>query len=450
MICKSLALRVPDKIIFCSHAALPACAPEPLRRGDRAPRRQHQWMAFGTLALLLTFTNALRAADWPQWHGPNRDNLSTETGLLAAWPTNGPALAWKATGLGGGYASVSVVAGKVFTSGDFTNGAAVLALDTKTGKPLWQAPLGKAGGGNGYPGPRATPTVDGALVYALGQYGDLVCLQTKEGKEVWRKNLLSDFGGKMMSGWGNSESPLVLEDKLICTPGGATGTVVALNKKTGALLWRSQELTDAAAYSSLITAKIAGVLQVIVVTGAHVAGIDPETGKVLWAAPREGRTAVAATPVCKDDCVFVTSGYGVGCNLFKITRTGKEFQAAAVYANKEMVNHHGGVVLVGANVYGYSDGKGWVCLDFKTGQGVWDSKKLGKGTLLGADGHLYLRSETGGTLALIEATPTGWQETGRFDQPNLIGKYLWAHLVISGGKLFVRDQDQLLCYNIKK
>jgi len=401
--------------------------------------------------LIFAVTTLGWAADWPQWHGVNRDNVSTETGLLAAWPAWGPPVAWKTTGLGGGFAGVAVVAGKIYTSGDFTNGAAVLALDAKTGKQLWEAPLGKAGGGSGYPGPRATPTVDGALVYALGQHGDLVCLHASDGKEVWRKSLTGDFGGKMMSGWGYSESPLVIGNQLLCTPGGTAGSVVALSKKTGAVLWRCAELTDSAAYSSLVIAKLAGAPQVVVLTGAHVAGIDPDSGKLLWSTPREGRTAVAPTPVCKDDCVFVTSGYGVGCNLFKITRVDKAFQATEVYANKDMINHHGGVVLVGTNVYGFCDGKGWACLDFKTGTSVWESKKLGKGTLLCADGHLYLRSESGpGTLVLIEATPTGWQETGRFDQPDRSNKSSWAHLVISGGKLFVRDQDVLLCYNIKK
>ena len=400
--------------------------------------------------LLLTLAIRGWTADWPQWQGPNRDNVSMETGLLASWPAGGPPLAWQATGLGGGFAGVAVMAETVFTSGDFTNGASVLALDAKTGHQLWQSPLGKIGGGNGYPGPRATPTVDGKFVYVLGQYGDLVCLQTSDGKEIWRKNLVTDFGGKMMSGWGYSESPLVLRDQLLCTPGGAAGSVVALNKKTGALVWRSTELTDAAAYSSLISAKIAGTPQVIVFTGGHVAGLAPTTGKVLWTVPREGRTAVAPTPVCKDDCVFVSSGYGAGCNLFKITQSGSNFQAAEVYANKDMVNHHGGVVMVGTNVYGFSDGKGWVCLDFKTGQSVWESKKLGKGTLLAADGHLYLRSESGGSVALIEATPSGWQETGRFSQPDLSGKNTWAHLTLSNGKLYLRDQDRLLCYTIKK
>ena len=409
--------------------------------------RKHRWILG---CLFCAATTLGWTADWPQWHGPNRDNVSTETGLLAAWPVGAPPLAWQTTGLGGGYAGLAVAGGKIFTSGDYSNGACVLALDVKSGKPLWQSPLGKTGGGAGYPGPRATPTVDGKLVYALGQYGDLLCLQASDGKEVWRKNLTTDFGGKMMSSWGYSESPLVLGDQLLCTPGGAAGSVIALNKQTGALLWRSKELTDPAAYSSLMASPIAGTLQVIVFTGAHVAGLDPKTGTVLWSAPRRGATAVVPMPVIKDDCVFVTSGYGIGCNLFKITRSGAAFTATEVYANTEMVNHHGGVVLAGPNVYGFSDGKGWKCLDLLTGQTVWESKKLGKGTILSADGHLYLRSETGGTLVLIEATPTGWQETGRFTQPSLSGKSTWVHLTVSGGKLFVRDQDLLLCYNIKK
>ena len=400
--------------------------------------------------LLFTLTTFGWAADWPQWHGSNRDNISTETGLLASWPTDGPPLVWTATELGGGFASVAVVGDKIFTTGDFTNEACVLALNVKTGKQLWQSPLGKRGGGNGFPGPRATPTVDGAFVFALGQYGDLVCLHTTDGKEVWRKNLATDFGGKMMSDWGYSDSPLVLGDKLLCTPGGKDGTVIALNKNTGAVIWRSSELTDKAAYSSLVITKLAGVSQVVVLTGEHLAGIDPDTGKLLWSALRTGATAVAPTPVCKDDCVFVTSGYKIGCNLFKITRAGKEFQATEMYTNTEMINHHGGVVLVGENVYGFSDGKGWTCLNFKTGESVWNSKDFGKGTLLCADGHLYLRSETGGAMALIEATPTGWKETGRFTPPDSSAKNTWAHLVVSNGQLFIRDKDKLFCYNIKK
>ncbi len=404
------------------------------------------------LGMALSAMGALAAGtDWPQWHGPQRDNLSAETGLLKAWPAEGPALAWKATDLGGGFSSVSVADGKIFTIGDLGDSAYVEALNLNTGKLLWKAKLGATGGGGGHPGPRGTPTVDGSLVYALGQYGDLVCLGAADGKEVWRKNLNSDFGGKMMSGWGNAESPLVDGGKLLCTPGGADGTVLALDKQTGTTLWRSQELTDKATYASLIAVDIAGVHQVIVLTDAHVAGLAIETGKVLWLAPRAGKVAVVPTPIYKDNQVFVASGYGIGCNSFKITAADGKFSAAQLYANTDMVNHHGGVILLAGHLYGYSDKGGWTCMDFKSGRVVWCEKKLGKGTLSFADGHFYLRDENGpGALVLIEATPAGWKESGRFNQPDRSQKKSWPHLVISNGKLFVRDQGTLLCYDIKQ
>jgi outer membrane protein assembly factor BamB len=388
--------------------------------------------------------------DWPQWHGPNRDNLSAETGLLKEWPAGGPKLAWKAEGLGSGFSSVSVVGNKIFTIGDLGNSACVLALDSSTGKQLWKAKLGATGGGGGFPGPRATPTVDGKLVYAIGQFGDLVCVQAADGREVWRKNLNRDFGGKMMSGWGNAESVLVDGGNLLCTPGGQGGTVLALNKLTGATVWRSKELTDNATYASLLAVDIGGVHQAIVFTDVHVAGVAAQSGKVLWKAPRAGKVAVIPTPIYKDNQVFVASGYGIGCNSFRLTAAGGKFSADQIYANTDMVNHHGGVILLGDHLYGYSDKGGWTCMDFKTGKVAWCEKKLGKGTLSYADGRFYLRDEGGpGTLVLIEATPDGWKEHGRFNQPDRSKAKAWPHTVICNGKWFVRDQDMLLCYDIK-
>lgn len=399
------------------------------------------------LLLALFLTSAVFAADWPQWHGPNRDNISTETGLLAAWPAGGPPLAWKINDIGGGFSGVSIANGKIFTIGDLDDGAYVIALDLNGGKQLWKAKLGKTGGGGGYPGPRATPTVDGDLVYSLGQFGDLLCCNAATGAEVWRKNLASDFGGKMMSGWGYSESVLVEGDKLLCMPGGSSGTVAALNKKTGALIWRSKDLVDSATYSSLLPVVINGVRQVIVFTDAHVAGVAIDTGKLLWSGVRKGKTAVISMPIYKDNQVFVSSGYGIGCNLFKITGA----TATEVYANNAMENHHGGVILMGNHLYGHSNKGGWTCMDFKTGNVSWTDKSLGKGTISYADGHFYCRAEGGpGTIVLIEATPTGWKETGRFDQPDRSKKNSWPHMVISNGKLYVRDQEVLLCYDIRK
>ena len=332
--------------------------------------------------------------DWPQWRGARRDAVSTETGLLASWPAEGPPLAWKNAELGGGYAGVSVAAGRIYTMGDGADACYVYALEEAGGKRLWAAKVGPTGGGGGYPGPRCTPTVSGDWVFALGQFGDLICVEAATGKEKWRKNLERDFAGQMMSGWGYSESPLVDGDNLICTPGGAGGTLVALKKLTGELVWRSREFTDMAAYSSVVPVERNGAREYVQLTDESVAGVGAVDGKLRWKAPRKGATAVIPTPICHDDCVYVTSGYGNGCNLFKITANGGVFSAEQVYANKVMGNHHGGVIILGDHLYGHSEGKGWVCQEFKSGKMIWSEKaKLGKGSIGCADGHFYLRLE---------------------------------------------------------
>lgn len=397
--------------------------------------------------------STLFAADgeWPRWRGVNHDGISTEKGLLKQWPKEGPPLVWTSSEVGGGFSSVAVAGGKIFTMGQRGNSTFVVALDLN-GKKLWSTNIGKSGDPGGYPGPRCTPTVDGQHLFVVGQFGDVVCLQSANGGEVWRKNLKDDFGGKMMSGWGNSESPLVDGDKLIVTPGGKKGTVLALNKLTGETLWQTDDWTDNAAYTGVITATIAGKKQYVQFTDASVAGLNPETGDVLWKAAREGRTAVIPTPVVHNDHVFVTSGYGVGCDLFKVTADGAAYKVEKVYSNKNMVNHHGGVILLDGKIYGFSDGKGWSCIDFMTGESVWKTREeLGKGTISYADGMFYIRDEGKGkgTIALIEASPAGYKEHGRFVPPKLSNREQWPHLVIAGGKLYVRDQENLHCYDIK-
>jgi outer membrane protein assembly factor BamB len=419
------------------------------------------------------------AADWPQWRGPDRTDVSKETGLLKAWPKGGPPLLWKFTGAGVGFSGPAVVGDRLYTVGAREEIEYVVALDVSTGKEVWHTKLGAIftfEDNRWGDGPRSTPTVDGDHVYALGGQGELVCLHVKDGKEVWRKNLIKDFGGRYMHStealhWGYCESPLVDGDKLVCCPGGPQGLMVALNKLTGAVIWRSTDLKDEATDSSIMPADIGGVRQYVQSTykgegqGGSVVGVSAKDGKLLWVFPnaRYDIYAVVPTPIVKDSLVYVTAGYSAGCNLLKITKDGAAFKAEDLYSSrsqKVMQNEHGGVVLVGGYVYGYSDGKGWVCQEFKTGKLVWNEKNQldGKGSLTCADGHLYLYSDEG-VAALIKATPMGWEESGRFDLPEKskvpeLRKTsrtagIWTHPVVANGRLYLRDQDLLFCFDVR-
>lgn len=405
-----------------------------------------------SLALLVNAVALTLASDWPQWHGPHRDNRSTETGLLKEWPSGGPRLLWSANSLGGGYSTPSFSQGRIYGMGYREADEVVWALDARDGKEIWSTPTRPAYREMGYAeGPRCTPTVDGEHLYVLGGAGNLACLETAGGRLVWQVDLVKEHGGNMMSGWGYSESPLVDGDRVVVTPGGPQGTMAAFDKRTGKRLWQTADLTDNAAYASIVIGTLAGERQYVQLTDAHVFGVAPADGRVLWRAPRGGRTAVIPTPVVHDDHVYVTSGYGIGCNLFHITKDGDAFAAKEVYANREMVNHHGSVVLIGEHLYGHSDARGWICQEFRTGKIVWaERRQLGKGALTYADGNLILRAEAGsGTVVLIAATPEGFVEKGRFDQPERSRKNSWPHPVVCNGRLYLRDQDVLLCYDLK-
>ena len=398
----------------------------------------------------LTSTTSAATGDWPRFRGANCDGVSAEKGLLQDLPAGGPPLVWKATDLGVGYSTVSVVGDRLYTIGEDETACSVIALDTADGKRVWATNLGKPGapGMPAFEGPRATPTIDGDLVVAVGQWGDVACFETGQGKELWHKDFIKDFGGKRPQ-WGFSESPLIDGDKVVFTPGGMEGAIVALNKKTGATLWRSKGFTDSPHYSSIIVAQIGGVRQYVQLTSESVVGVAAADGKVLWRAPRKGRTAVIPTPIYSDGYVYVTSGYGVGCNLFKITAAGGKFTAEEVYANKEMANKHGGVIKIGDCIYGHSDDTGWTCQDLKTGTAKWKNNQLRKGSITYADGRFWIRAEDKGTLVLIEASPAAWKEHGRFEQPERSAKKAWPYPVIAQGRLYLRDMGTLLCYNIK-
>jgi outer membrane protein assembly factor BamB len=406
------------------------------------------------LAALLLSLPALAAtpddSDWSQFRGSKRDGHSPDTGLLKQWPSSGPALAWKATGLGGGYSTVSIQGDRIFTMGDVGDSCVLIALNAADGKTVWTAPVGRTGGN--YPGPRCTPSADGKLVVALGQHGDLICVSQADGKEVWRKSMKKDFDGRMMSGWGYSESPFIDGDLILCAPGGSKGSVIALKKTTGEVVWRCTDLTDSATYASIVPVEIGGVKQYLVLLENSVAGVAADGGKLLWRGERviQKATAIATTPVYKDGVVFVTSSYEHGtCNGFKITKDGASFKAEQIYSGMQLKTHHGGVVVVGDHVYG-TDNRSLKCLDLKTGNVIWEDRSVGKGSITYADGHLIVRSEgKQGSVALVEASPGGYKEKGRFDQPERSKLNSWPYPVVFGGKLYLRDQENLFCYDVK-
>ncbi len=394
--------------------------------------------------------HAARAADWPQWRGPDRTGLSAEKGLLTSWPEDGPKTLWSRDDLGASYSSVSVADGRVFTQGNSEDSGKIFCLDEKTGKTIWavtspaEKKLYTHGRGDGA---RGTPTVDGDRVYVEGAGGDLTALEAETGKVLWSLHLLDDLnGGKRPPGWGYSESPLVDGNKLIVTPGGKDGAIAALNKDTGEVIWRSTDVTDSAHYSSPIVTEIHGVRQIIQFTRDRLVSVDASSGNLLWDySESANRTANVCTPIAMDNFVFSSSAYGTGGGLVKVTRTGDEFAAEEVYFEKSMANHHGGIVLVDGYMYGFGSG-GLLCMDFKTGEIAWRNRSVGKGSLTYADGHLYCLGERN-QMALVEANPKEYVEKGRFKLADS-GKPTWAHPVVANGRLYIRDQHMLTAYDI--
>ncbi len=386
--------------------------------------------------------------DWPQWRGPDRSDVSRETGLLKSWPAEGPPRVWLYENAGNGYSAPAIVKGKFFTLGTRDGSEVLLVLDANTGKELWTAKLGAVLDNDWGDGPRGTPTVDGDRVYALTGPGNLVCISATGGKILWQI-AMTDLGGSRPN-WGYTESVLVDGDSVLCTPGGSKGAVAALDKMTGKVRWQSKDFKDLAHYSSIVPARINGTAQYVQRTEKSVVGIDAGNGRLLWHTSFPGRTAVIPTPIVKENEVYVSAGYGAGS---KMVRIGGGNEVTVVYENKVMKNHHGGVIRVGDYLYGHADA-GWVCQDFKTGEEVWNHRDFGKGAVAYADGMLYCLEEGSGTVLLVEASPEAWSERGRFKlepQTKIRSSRgrIWTHPVISNGKLYLRDQDLIYCYDVK-
>jgi outer membrane protein assembly factor BamB len=384
-------------------------------------------------------------ADWPQWQGPDRTGISKETGLMKAWPANGPSVIWSAQRLGNGYGSMAVAGERVYVQGMSGGKSMVFALNRADGKGVWSKALGNAVDNDRGSGPRGTPTVDGDRVYVLTENGDLACLKT-DGTSLWQRNILRDFGGRQLQ-WLISESPLVDGAHVVVSPGGSGAGMVKLDKMTGKTVWTSRELSDPAGYSSPIVADVGGVRTYLTFTAGAGVGVRASDGKLMFRYPNAAnRVANIATPIFFDNKVFFTSAYDTGGGLVGLTAQSGEVKAKEIYFTRNMKNHHGGVVLVNGYLYGFNDSI-LTCLEFATGNQMWRDRSVGKGSVSYADGNLYIVGENN-VVGLAEATPAGYKEKGRFTIPDK-GLPSWSHPVISGGRLYVRNQDTLTAYDIK-
>lgn len=385
--------------------------------------------------------------DWNQFRGPRRDNVCDETGLRGTWPEGGPELLMSVRGLGEGYSSVSVTGDVLCTMGNVDGGEFLIALDRASGQIVWKTRSGdeyREGQGNG---PRGTPTIAGSRVYALGANGDLTCCDLNDGTVHWRRNILKDFGGENIV-WGISESVLVDDDRVICSPGGINATVVALNADTGATEWSSLVPGNPrASYASPMKVTVGDVAQYVVFTSDGIAGIRASDGQPMWGQNASSNgTANCATPLIIGTQVFSSSDYGTGAELVELRPAGKSTTSRLVYHTRDMKNHHGGMIHLNGYVYGSNDDI-FSCVELATGKPVWRQRGM-KGSPVYADGKIVFRNE-GGEVVLLAANPERFEVLGRFPQPDRSGRPAWAHPVIAGGRLYLRDQDLLLVYDLK-
>lgn len=413
-------------------------------------------LCFVVTALALCAT-LLVGADWPQWRGPERTGISTEKGLLQDWPKEGPRLLWQLTDIGDGYATPSISGGRVYLlSNRGMDDEFVQALSASDGKVLWTRHLGGVGNPKqqpAYPMARSTPTIDGDLLYTFTSDGEIACLRTATGEVVWQKSVRKEFAGKPGT-WAYAESPLIDGDVLIVTPGGPDATIVALNKKTGAVIWKSAVPGgDAAGYSSAIVVQAASRKQYVQFLDKGLVGVDSKTGKFLWRYTQtSGGPANIATPVAHNNYVYSTNSRRFGGGLVQLNATEDGVAAEPVYFVRDAPNTLGGQVLLGNHLFGTNQ-QGPAVTEFATGKILWQTDSIGPGAVLYADSRVYLHTENG-EVALFEATADAYREKGRFTPPEAPKRRdsrerAWSYPVVSDGRLYIRDLGTLWCFDVK-
>jgi outer membrane protein assembly factor BamB len=383
---------------------------------------------------------------WPRFHGPRGDNLSTETGLLKKWPEGGPEVVWSTAGIGHGFSSVSIANGMIYTDGNIDEKTVITAMDMD-GNVLWQKENGGAWTGS-HSGTRGTPTIDGDRLYHESPLGEVVCLDAKTGERIWGLNILDEFGAPNIT-WALAESIVIDGNHAICCPGGPQVSVVALNKQTGETVWAARSTGDKTSYATPTLAECQGLRTILTMNAKALIGVNAADGDFLFRHPHETSYDVNATsPIYHEGRVFITSGYGSGSEMLKLSVAGGKASVEPVWAAKELDNHHGGVILLDGYLYGSSHKGKWVCLNWETGEVAYSEPGVGKGSLTYADGMLYTLSEKR-KMGLVEATPSGHTVISQFEVPSGGEGPSWAHPVVCGGRLYLRHSDRLWAYDVR-
>ncbi len=405
-------------------------------------------MSRKTLLLTLAFTliaSLAFAADSPRFRGPASDGIFVESGLLSSWPEAGPKRLWTAEGLGESYASMTIVDGKLYTTGMAGEKGSAYAYDLN-GKQLWKTEYGAEHSGNGYPGTRTTPTVAGGHLYLLSSMGKAVALNATSGAKVWEVDLFERFKGENIY-FGISESPLVVDGKVIFSPGGKDAAVVALDAKTGDTVWTSKGLDDASAYCNPVLFDNDKHRQIVTLVSKHLVGLDPGTGEVLWRTPNEATYDIHSTsPVFDGNSIYVSHGYDQGGKLYELAADGQS--VTEKWTEPKLDIHHGGAVIVDGRIYGAASKKTWYALDVASGEIVASIPRLGKGALVYADGMLYGYTE-GGDVVLVDPDPENFKVISQFEVKEGSGHH-WSHPVISDGVLYIRHGEVLMAFDIKQ
>ena len=405
-------------------------------------RRVSTMIPGAVFAAMIFFPVTVPAADWPQWRGPNRDGVSKETGLLKNWPAGGPKVRWKTT-LGGGYSSIAVSQGRVYTLASIGDNEVAVCLNEATGKQLWSVRLDSAYRSGQGDGPRSTPIVDGNWVYVLGAQGKLYALNAKDGKKIWSHDLKAEYGSEI-PGWGTSTSPLVEGDLLLVDIGGKAGhSIGAFNKKSGALVWKTH--TDKQGYSSPVAVNVNDGRQILFFTGTALISVSP-AGTLNWKYPwRTSYYANVATPLfIAPDKVFISTAYGTGAALLKLTGTKVKPSFQEVWKSKVSQNHFNSSVLYNNHIYGF-DSAILQCVEAHSGTEKWKKSGFGRGSVILADGHLIVLGERG-QLALVEATPAGYKEKSQVQA--LEGK-TWTSPALANGNLYLRNEKEIISMSVK-